>query len=111
MFVLAGPLELISVVSNLCQKAPALAPRHFPLLHFRLIYAEFARVTDGTRTRDLRSHNPYEHVRVRHMLSRYVALVCRKPGLHTAECPCKSGSVLASIAATLLPRQGLSAAS
>src|SRR5215204_2313735 len=58
MFVLAGPLELISVVSKWCQKAPALAPRHFPLLHFRLIYAEYARVTDGARTRDLRSHNP-----------------------------------------------------
>jgi hypothetical protein len=30
------------------------------------------RVADGTRTRALRSHNPYEHVRVRPAMSAYV---------------------------------------
>src|SRR5215203_7458015 len=32
--------------------------RHFSIPLIRLTYAGFAGVTDGTRTRDLRSHNP-----------------------------------------------------
>src|SRR5829696_1803552 len=61
------------------------------------------RVTDGTRTRALRSHNPYEHVRGRPVASPYVAYVCRKPDISRIESPYVSGCVPASIAATLLP--------
>jgi hypothetical protein len=37
---------------------PMRTPKHILLPHISLIYAECRRVTDGTRTRALRSHNP-----------------------------------------------------
>ena len=61
------------------------------------------RVTDGTRTRALRSHNPSEHVLVCPTPSPYVVYLSRKPDLHVAGRPDVSGCVIASIAAALLP--------
>jgi hypothetical protein len=60
-------------------------------------------VTDGARTRDLRSHNPYEHVRVCPNPSWYVAYIGREPYVRGVGHPYVSGCVLASIAAALLP--------
>jgi hypothetical protein len=93
----------LKATPSLRGEAPWRSCRAFIILRIRLSYAESERVTDGTRTRDLRSHNPSEHIRVRHILSQYVAWVCRKPGPHTAEFPHASRCVLASIAAALLP--------
>src|SRR5215217_7878193 len=45
-------------MSRWCQVASALCLRSPPSQNIGLIYAESARVTDGIRTRDLRSHNP-----------------------------------------------------
>jgi hypothetical protein len=47
-----------AVMPEWCQKHPAQTPKHPLLPRFRLTYAKSERVTDGTRTRDLRSHNP-----------------------------------------------------
>jgi len=60
-------------------------------------------VTDGARTRDLRSHNPYEQLRLRPTMSHYDAYISRKFDIRGAGYPCVSGCVLASIAAALLP--------
>jgi hypothetical protein len=48
----------LPVVSEWCQSASIPTMRYFTIPPIRLIYAESKRVTDGTRTRDLRSHNP-----------------------------------------------------
>ena len=61
------------------------------------------RVTEGDRTRDLRSHNPSAHIRVRADRSQYVAKVSEKVTVRSAGGPVVSGCVLLSIAATLLP--------
>jgi hypothetical protein len=84
--------------------APVLVPRLFRFPPIRLTYAEHRRVTDGTRTRDLRSHNPYEHVRVCPASSFYVVYLRREPCVRGAGHPYVFGCVLASIAAALLPR-------
>jgi hypothetical protein len=68
-----------------------------------VFYAKCRRVTDGARTRDLRSHNPYEQLCLRPTISRSVAYLSRKSGIRGAGYPCVSGCVLASIAAALLP--------
>src|SRR5215211_5844407 len=78
-------------------------PKHILLPHISLTYAESKRVTDGTRTRALRSHNPYEQLRIRPTIFCCVAYLSRKSSLRGAGCPCVSGCVLASIAAALLP--------
>ena len=44
------------------RKRPTRTPGRVPILLFRLTYAGYARVTDGTRTRALRSHNPLPSV-------------------------------------------------
>ena len=49
------------------------------------------RVTDGARTRDLRSHNPSEHIRVRADRSQYVAKVSEKVTVRSAGGPLVSG--------------------
>jgi hypothetical protein len=41
-----------------CQKTPVAEQEPSSLPSFPLTYAELKRVTDGARTRDLRSHNP-----------------------------------------------------
>jgi hypothetical protein len=52
-----------------CQSTSTPAIRHDPILQIHLTYAEQMRVTDGARTRALRSHNPLSSVsRRRHML-------------------------------------------
>ena len=62
----------IAVVPEWCQKHLTPLSEHPLHPRFWLTYAEIKRVTDGTRTRALRSHNPYEHVRVRHIRYWYV---------------------------------------
>src|SRR5215208_4656988 len=74
-----------------------------PIPSFRHAYAEYGRVTDGARTRDLRSHNPYEQFRMRPTRSRCVAYLSRITYIRGAGHPRVSGCVLASIAAALLP--------
>jgi hypothetical protein len=49
---------LSAVVSKWCQMPPRQAPTTIPTSCILHTYAEYGRVTDGTRTRDLRSHNP-----------------------------------------------------
>ena len=49
---------LPAVVSKWCQITSRQTPTDFSLPRIRLTYAEYERVTDGARTRDLRSHNP-----------------------------------------------------
>src|SRR5215208_6542435 len=49
---------LPAVVSKWCQMPTRQTPKRTPLPHIWLTYAGYGRVTDGTRTRDLRSHNP-----------------------------------------------------
>jgi hypothetical protein len=60
-------------------------------------------VIDGTRTRDLWSHNPYEQFRISPTKSCCVAYLSRKPSIRGAVHPCVSRCVLGSIAAALLP--------
>ena len=48
----------IAVVPEWCQKHLAQTPEHSLLPRIWHTYAESERVTDGARTRDLRSHNP-----------------------------------------------------
>jgi len=86
-----------------CQQSVFLLLRTSAIGCIWLTYAEYERVTDGARTRDLRSHNPKEQVRIRPTLSCCVAYLSRKASLRGAGCPCVSGSVLESIAAALLP--------
>jgi hypothetical protein len=62
----------IAVVPEWCQKHPAQTPEHPLHPCFWLTYAKPKWVTDGTRTRVLRSHNPCEHIRVCPNMSRYV---------------------------------------
>ena len=61
------------------------------------------KVTDGARTRDLRSHNPSEHFRVRADRFHYVAYLSQKITVRRTSGPLASGCVLPSIAAALLP--------
>src|SRR5919112_6791625 len=48
----------VSIAAALLPLTPATNPVPLRGPPIRLIYAEYKRVTDGTRTRDLRSHNP-----------------------------------------------------
>jgi hypothetical protein len=52
------PLFSSAVVSKWCQKPPTRTPHYVPILRIWLTYGKSERVTDGARTRDLRSHNP-----------------------------------------------------
>src|SRR5215208_3323048 len=51
--------------SNCRQNRVGQRPNRPRLRGIRLTYAESKRVTGGARTRALRSHNPYEHLRAR----------------------------------------------
>ena len=62
-------------------------------------------VTDGARTRDLRSHNPYEQFRMCPARSSCVAYLSRIIYIRGTGYPRVSGCVLASIAAALLPSE------
>ena len=61
-FLIAALPELrrlaFAVMSEWCQKPPSPTPEHTSIPRIWLTYAESKRVTDGTRTRALRSHNP-----------------------------------------------------
>jgi aryl-alcohol dehydrogenase-like predicted oxidoreductase len=63
--VAEGPLKRLRIDAiNLfhqhcvCQDALTPTTRHVPTPRIQHTYAEYERVTDGARTRDLRSHNP-----------------------------------------------------
>jgi hypothetical protein len=57
-----APCPPVPVVYEWCKQVLANATYYSPLQSIRHTYAESARVTDGARTRDLRSHNPMSSV-------------------------------------------------
>jgi hypothetical protein len=59
-----APYPPVPVVYEWCKQVRANAPHDSPLSRILHSYAEYRRVIDGTRTRDLRSHNPLSPVSI-----------------------------------------------
>jgi hypothetical protein len=68
-----APYPPVPVVYEWCKQVLANAPYYSPLPRILHSYAGFWWVTDGARTRDLRSHNPCEQLRIRPSTFRSVA--------------------------------------